>query len=380
MIVCKACRSPSAQSFYRLDRAPVFLNKLYDTRAKALACPTAAIDLVACGRCGFVFNAAFQDALMDYDALYVQSQGHSQQFRRYTEALAGDFVAAMPDKAAKVVEIGCGKEAYFLKMLMARGVDVRGFDPLYDGDNPRVTRAFFDKDSARGVEADVVLMRLFLYLLEYPFDFLARLKAFLRPETRVYIETPRFEHTLAAGAFWDVSHEVCDYFTEAFFQRAFSGTAAIRTTFSSQYMVVDARLGDLVEAFPDPDRPARVFVDFNDCLMRCRGVLHDHRRNIVWGAGSKGGAFAVSLDPDATLVEAVVDINPAKQGRFMPLSGHPCVGPDDIDWAGLGEEACLWIMNENYKSEILASIPDYKRGHVIVLDEVGRPQWSGAEL
>ena len=35
------------------------------------------------------------------------------------------------------MEIGCGK-AYFMDMLLNKGVDVIGFDPTYEGESTRV--------------------------------------------------------------------------------------------------------------------------------------------------------------------------------------------------------------------------------------------------
>jgi hypothetical protein len=52
-----------------------------------------------------------------------------------------------------------------------------------------------------------------------------------------------------------------------------------------------------------------------------------------------------------------VDINPNRQGFFMPGSGHRIVGPDDL--VGIRPDAVL-VMNPIYKDEISSDLA--KRG------------------
>jgi len=46
--------------------------------------------------------------------------------------------------------------------------------------------------------------------------------------------------------------------------------------------------------------------------------LRQHGKVALWGAGAKGATFANLLDPECSLLDCVVDINPNKQGRFIP--------------------------------------------------------------
>lgn len=54
------------------------------------------------------------------------------------------------------------------------------------------------------------------------------------------------------------------------------------------------------------------------------------KKVVIWGASSKGVAFLTSLRNGDT-VEYAVDINPYKQGRFMPGAGQEIVGPDFLE-------------------------------------------------
>lgn len=363
--ICDACNATDIYSLYRLDRIPAFQNKLFKTREAAQKSPVAAVDLMCCPHCDLVFNAAFDHDLMDYDDDYQNAQDHSPSFQSYLEEIAGYILEEVDIKQQKIVEIGCGK-AYFMQILLGKGADVIGFDPTYEGDDPRVEKCYFTRETAEGLKTDAVVMRHTLEHIDRPLDFLKELQTFLPAHVTIHIEIPRFEWIIDHNAFWDIFHEHCNYFTERFFQRIFGGKAKIRRTFSDQYMLVSAKLADLVTDFsglaPFEKRPALV-----TDIPSYRTKLQKFQKNYVWGAGAKGIAFANILDADVEKITAVIDINPRKQQHFLPLSGHPCIAPEKIDWAALGDDACLWIMNDNYKTEILKTVPAYKQGHVIIL-------------
>jgi len=71
-------------------------------------------------------------------------------------------------------------------------------------------------------------------------------------------------------------------------------------------------------------------------------------RIAIWGAGAKGVTLANLADPDCELLDCVVDLNPAKQGKYVPGTGHPI-----LPFESLGErrvEVAI-LMNPNYREE-----------------------------
>ena len=72
----------------------------------------------------------------------------------------------------------------------------------------------------------------------------------------------------------------------------------------------------------------------------------------IWGAGSKGIAFLTSLDAGDT-VKYAVDVNPYKQGRFMPGAGQEIVAPAFLkDYA----PDLVVVMNSIYVDEIRSDL------------------------
>ncbi len=82
------------------------------------------------------------------------------------------------------------------------------------------------------------------------------------------------------------------------------------------------QLGEQVEAF-------RASVEAVAARWRTRlaEMARAERRPVIWGSGSKGVAFLTTLDLRGQ-VEYVVDINPYKQGKYMPGTGQRIVAPD----------------------------------------------------
>jgi hypothetical protein len=82
-------------------------------------------------------------------------------------------------------------------------------------------------------------------------------------------------------------------------------------------------------------------------LMGCSG-----RRAVVWGGGSKGVTFLNALSAGGE-VSYVIDINPTKQGMFVPGTGHPIVGPEHLRQC---PPDVILIMNPLYEEEISREI------------------------
>jgi len=79
-----------------------------------------------------------------------------------------------------------------------------------------------------------------------------------------------------------------------------------------------------------------------------RTAAQEGRGVVLWGGGSKAVSFLTTLGLDSE-VEAAVDINPFKQGKFVPGSGHPIIAPEDLP--GL-DPGLVIVMNPIYVEEV----------------------------
>ncbi len=86
----------------------------------------------------------------------------------------------------------------------------------------------------------------------------------------------------------------------------------------------------------------------------------------IWGAGAKGVSFANMIDATCKLVDCVVDLNPQKQGGYIPGTGHSIVPYQDLPERGV---KLALLMNSNYRDEILSFLKE--NGQILQLSDIG---------
>lgn len=330
---------------YKADQLPIFQNRMYDSETEAKECPRGDVCLVESLETGLVYNATFQPEKMVYDAFYQNEQAVSPLFQEHLASVAEIVSQTMGQ--SHLVEVGCGK-GYFLEMLLDRGFDVTGFDPAYEGTNPRIQRHYFETGS--GIPANGLILRHVLEHIQDPISFLVRLKEATGGTGLIYIEVPCFDWICSNRAWFDVFYEHVNYFRLADFYRMFGRVVSSGRLFGEQYLYVVADLASLkIPRYEEQNRI--VFPD--DFLSRLalpnRANLGE--KNAVWGGASKGVIFTLLKHKSGQPIDVVVDINPAKQGKYLPATGIRVDSPDDA-LRNMPLGSTIFVMNSNYLEEI----------------------------
>jgi threonine dehydrogenase-like Zn-dependent dehydrogenase len=71
----------------------------------------------------------------------------------------------------------------------------------------------------------------------------------------------------------------------------------------------------------------------------------------IWGAGAKGVMFAHHLTRLGVPFACLIDVNPAKQGKYVAGSGLKVLSPEEAAKA-LSPGDRIFVMNSNYFDEI----------------------------
>ena len=323
---------------------PILQNHVYDTEAQAIGCPKGDVQLVEDQRSGLVYNASFRAELMAYDANYQNEQALSPSFQRHLEDVR-EIVGRHLGKEA-IVEVGCGK-GFFLEMLLAGGLDVVGFDPAYEGTNPRVSKSYFAPSN--GTRAKGLVLRHVLEHIPDPYDFLLRLKMANGESGRIYIEVPRFDWICEHRAWFDIFYEHVNYFRMIDFHRMFGAVIDSGLLFGGQYLFVVADLATLRR----PERNATQQIEFPHDFTSAiaRPCETQSGRNAVWGGASKGVIFSLLKGRAGQPIDIVIDINPAKQGKYLPSTGLKVQSPSE-GLRILPKGSTIYVMNSNYAEEI----------------------------
>ena len=372
---CPACASSaSAETILQRRNVPVLQNVIVPSESEARAFPTHDLHYVMCPSCGFVWNQAFDDSKIDYSGNYNNSVQSSAFYLQHQRAMARNVLASLPADRTGYVEVGCGAGEFIENLLdVADGKigAVTGFDPAWTGQrdfDERVTihAKYFSLDDLgllpRGIGA--IASRHTIEHIPSPRAFVEILADACRAEkVDLFPETPDVAWILENTAFEDWFYEHCSLFSPASIDGLladFGMTAKTEAVYAGQYMWTHATAGDAQRSTDGVQRlldlAGRYRRESSALLERWREDLSARRRAgpvAVWGAASKGVTFSLLMNRDEPLVDFGVDLNPAKQGCYMPVTGTPIVSPEDARAAGV---ATLIVMNPNYHGEITGQV------------------------
>lgn len=319
---------------------------MYESSEQARECIKGDIRLIEDAATGLVYNAAFRPELMVYDDKYQNEQGVSSVFRHHLASVADLVIKHMGSE--RLVEVGCGK-GYFLELLLHRGVDITGFDPTYEGINPRVRREYFDAGSLG--QAEGLVLRHVLEHVADPVAFLQKLRDDNGGSGKVYIEVPCFDWICQRRAWFDIFYEHVNYFRLSDFHRMFTRVLDSGRLFGGQYLYVVAELSSLRMPEFDPADAVVFPSDFQEQIQTpffaAAGFC------AVWGGASKGVIFSLLKSRAGYPVDIVIDINPAKQGKYLAATGLQVLSPEQA-MAKLPAGSTIYVMNSNYLDEIKA--------------------------
>jgi SAM-dependent methyltransferase len=347
---CPVCSRRVDAPFVEIPGVPVHVSTLHRTPDGARTAYRGDLELEFCESCGFIWNAAYDAELVTYDTAYEASLDHSPAFVEYVSSLAERLVERYSLHGSRVVEIGCG-QADFLRRLCDAGFNEGiGYDPAYVGPETdgRVTvhRELYSEETVGGTAPDFICCRHVLEHVERPLEFVRSLRRTLhaRRGTPVYFEVPNGEYQLANGVVWDMIYAHFSTFTapslRALFELGGFEVVETGTAFGDQYLWIEARPAPTVRRTPSSSDVERVralagtFASGYERLVRSwRRRVHGYtsagRRVVLWGAGAKGVSLLNALEP-TNGIGRVVDVNPRKQGSYVPGSGTPVVAPESL--------------------------------------------------
>ncbi len=373
-VACPVCQSYSITTFLTRNRVPVHQHLIMESQKLAREINRGKLELVVCEDCGFIFNQSFEPSKLNYSDSYDNSQTCSTFFEEYLSGLVRYLILERNVRNCRIVEVGCGKGWFLRKLVEFEGAGNRGygFDPSYIGQTIdiegrlRFEKSYYGPEYAE-VPADVVICR---HVIEHVPDPLSLLRTIRQtvinsPHARIFFETPCVEWILRNQVIWDFFYEHCSYFTAESLRTAFEisnlKVESVHHVFGGQYLWLEARVSDeklsVTKCAGSIPALARQFAKSEDMMInslraRVQGIA-DKEKVALWGAGAKGVTLANLIDPECKWITCVVDLNPKKQGHYLPGTGHPIVGYHELEKYGINVAI---LMNPNYRDENLALI------------------------
>ena len=372
---CPVCAKKTLLPIVSFDAVPLVCNELYDDVDQARLAKTGPLELVFCRHCGHVFNASFDSSLITYSEGYDATQWYSGAFVSYVDELIQRLGHAYKFSGRTVVDIGCGKGELLKRLCAKTGAKGIGFDKSFTeyqgGSHADVTFINDWFSNNYEVTADFVICRHVLEHIGDPISFLSNIRSNrnVRRDTILYFEVPNGSYVLNGDGSWEIIYEHVSYFTlpslSVALQRAGFSVIESGTSFGEQYLyaivkpdILTASASRGTSAPLGVERMAQSMSEFRDLhaskICFWKEYFKDNRPGsvAVWGAGSKGITFANSL-PSRMPLAAMVDLNPRKQGRFIPVTAVPVMPPQALK--ALPVQTII-IMNRQYEQEIARCI------------------------
>jgi SAM-dependent methyltransferase len=376
---CDACGRGVLEVFADIGSVPVLCGVHWADAADAAASPAGRIVLARCPECAYVRNVAFDPALMVYDTSMDTNLHHSPAFQTFSADLAEHLASRFELAGARVLDVGCGQGEFLRELCHTAECTGVGYDAMYAGPlGADPSGAIFHSTHApRGSalpDFDFVTSRHWFEHLADPYEFLRDLRQ--RAGTRTvygYIEVPDAGFDLSTAG-WEVIYPHVSYFDgfplARILDRSGWRVEDSGTLFSGMFRFIEfsanaagprRAVGDLPGP-GDRDRQLAATETFGPrhhaerdaWRERIAKLVADDARPVLWGAGSRGVQFLTFADADHQLA-AVVDVNPRKWGRYLPITAHRVDPPDTL--TSLDPRTVI-ITNPAYREEVKASLAD----------------------
>ena len=350
LMTCAACARTGTIDFFAVKNLPINVGVFYADRSQAHAAPRGDIQLTFCPSCGFVQNRLFDATQVIFEPGYEVALRHSETFRHFMQGVVNRLIERFQLSHKRIIEIGCG-DAYLLGMLAESGANqCVGIDPTVTGAGAKklgegsvqLVQDYFGTQHTEQ-DADFICCLSVFEDIPQPAAFLANVrKLAARHQAPLYFEVFNAWRAFENQEIWSVHYEQCNYFSLACLEHIFqqNGFAVMNSGCcyeGDQYLYVEAVCSDRKALKPaqsvEADLPsplASLESLFLQKLTHWNTRLNHYQesgeRVVVWGTGGKGITFLNTVEA-AKYIEFVVEINPDKQGRFVPGSGQAIVSP-----------------------------------------------------
>ena len=376
---CPVCGKPPA-TVADLGDVPAQDGLLWPDRDAAVAAPTGRVAYAACDACGHVWNVNFDASLLVFDPAYDINLAHSPTYRDYLDAEAERLIGRyhLHGRDFRILEAGCGKGDFLDALRRAGDVTCYGFDPTFDPGAGRfaadeavtvVADFLTDEHLADLPPVDLVVCRGVVQYFRNPRSFLGLLRRACRGRpVPLYLEVPSGDHFLRGPCVWNVGYEYANWYTTEsmmhLLEAAGYRVADVSRRFAGgQNLTADSLPAEGAAA--THMRRIDHIVPLLDCFaeahdatvaewsVRLDNWFADGERVALWGCGNRGIHLLNRCDRDADRVGLCVDINPRRQGRFVPTTGHAVESPDALR---AFDPTVLVVSHDAYADEIARDV------------------------
>jgi SAM-dependent methyltransferase len=322
---------------------------------------------MVCQRCWLVQTEDYTTAASLFDADYAYFSSFSTSWlehaRQYVEQMVARFGLGAQ---SRVVEIAAN-DGYLLQFVAQRGIPCLGVEPTQStaaaarAKGLDIREVFFGRETAsqlvaEGCSADLMAANNVLAHVPDINDFLAGFATLLKPSGVATFEFPQLLALMGDHQFDTLYHEHYSYLSlmavntlcannglqvfdvealpthggslRVFVQRLEGGIHAVEARVERQ-LQRERDAGVATPAFYTTLQPAAECIKHGllGFLLQAKA---EGKRVVGYGAAAKGNTLLNYAGVRADLLAWVADANPHKQGKYLPGSRIPVVGPERL--------------------------------------------------
>jgi SAM-dependent methyltransferase len=384
---CRFCGSPLEAVFVDLGASPLANSYLTAEQVGAME-PFYPLRALVCAECLLVQLEEFETPeriFSDYAYFSSYSSTWLEHCRRYTELMVDRLGL---DASSQVVEVA-SNDGYLLQYFAAQGIPVLGVEPAANVAEVARERGiptvveFFGRDTARGVAeraaADLLLGNNVLAHVPDLNDFVAAMKIALKPGGVITMEFPHVMRLIEDNQWDTIYHEHFSYFSFLTVGRVFEAHG-LRVfdveelpTHGGSLRIFACHAEDATKLESEASRELRereraagydrleTYLDYGRRVERDKrqilGFLIDLKERGLriggYGAPAKGNTLLNYCGVRGDFIEYTCDLNPHKQGHFLPGSHIPIRAPEAIRE---DQPDVVLILPWNLKQEIMEQL------------------------
>ena len=320
------------------------------------------LKVLLCSECWLVQTEDYAGAEELFDADYAYFSSFSTSWLKHAEQYVTDMVSRFGLNAqSHVVEVAAN-DGYLLQYVKAKGIPCLGIEPTTSTAKAarekviEVIEEFFGVNLAKklialGKQADLTAANNVLAHVPDINDFVAGFAYLLKPKGVATFEFPHLMQLIKHTQFDTIYHEHFSYLSltavnrifdhnglqvfdvqeitthggslRVFAQRKDQGKYEVSVAVT-ELLVRECSAGMTTEAYyaDFQQRANQIKYDLIEFLIKAK---HEDKKVIAYGAAAKGNTLLnyAGIRPD--LLSAVVDLNPAKQNKYLPGSRIPIV-------------------------------------------------------
>ena len=384
---CRFCGAPVDAVFADLGMSPLANSYLPAERVNGME-PFYPLRALVCGRCFLVQLEQFETPEHIFSD-YAYFSSYSSSWLEHSRAYADQMVQRLGlDEHSQVVEIA-SNDGYLLQFFHERQIPVLGIEPAANVAEVAVQKGiptvvqFFGQDTARSLAADsaadLLLGNNVLAHVPDLNDFVAGMKILLKPGGVITMEFPHLMRLIDENQWDTIYHEHFSYFSFLTASRVFEAhglrlfDVEELPTHGGSLRIYGAHADDASKQESDAARELRErereagYETLETYVRYGRGVAADKRQILSflialkadgmsiagYGAPAKGNTMLNYCGVGRDFIDYTCDLNPHKQGHFLPGSRIPIRSPEAIRE---GRPDVVLILPWNLKEEIVGQL------------------------